>query len=58
MASIGLNGKFLFFFCMIDFLNFGIKIYQLIFAYVLVQPELDKSLLQLRDKLAFGKRFF
>ena len=26
--------------------------------YVLVQPELDKSLLQLRDKLAFGKRFF
>ena len=25
---------------------------------VLVQPELDKSLLQLRDKLAFGKRFF
>jgi len=25
---------------------------------VLVQRELDKSLLQLRDKLAFGKRFF
>ena len=42
----------------IRYMSFSLIRYVLFWGFVLVQRELDKSLLQLRDNLAFGKEVF